>query len=57
MLGREGLRGLLEFVGTDRLMRLESGAVNTIKVVPTEGEFAAMATPDAVEWLRGAATS
>jgi uncharacterized protein len=57
MVGREGLRGLLEFVGTDRLMRFDNGTVNYIKVVSTEGEFAALATPDAVEWFQRAAST
>ena len=57
MVGREGLRGLLDFVGADRLMRFETGAVNYVKVIPTQEEFAALATPDAIEWFQKAAST
>jgi uncharacterized protein len=55
MVGREAMRGLLDFVVADRWLRFESGAVNYVKVIPTQGEFAALATPDATEWFQRAA--
>lgn len=54
MVGREGLKALLELVGTDRLTRFTTGAVNYVKVISTTGEFAALSTPDAVEWFQKA---